>query len=99
MTKKQFTAYEISKAKDNKMKMLIKEALNRYDADELLGFLTEITTGNSEEYLKDKMVSELTLAGYCIFKPEMTTQADKLKEYAETYIFPYYNEQQSAILF
>lgn len=99
MTKQQFTAYEISKAKDNKMKHLIKEALNRYDADELLGFLSEVTTGNSEEYLRDKMVSELVIAGYCVFKPEMTAQKEQLKEYAESVIFPYYNQQQVSILF
>jgi len=46
-----------------------------------------------------EMVSRLSLEGYCIFKPDSAVKANQLKEYAENNIFPYYNEQMTAILF
>ena len=72
----------------------------RLTEDEMLEAFSKSTR---KEYVDkqehEDMVSELVMAGYCVFKPEMSTQADKLKEYAETYIFPYYNQQQVSILF
>ncbi len=95
------------KREDEKIKrkrvlhILIKTAIERgYSEKEMIeAFNTE--TGENYELMpdNDEMVSRLFLEGYCIFKPDSAVKANQLKEYAENNIFPYYNEQMTAILF
>jgi hypothetical protein len=97
MKKQTLTA---SEKRQERLSKLIDACMEHFSEDEMLEAFSKSTR---KEYVDkqehEDMVSELVMAGYCVFKPEMSTQADKLKEYAETYIFPYYNQQQVSILF
>lgn len=79
---------------------LIKAALVHFREEDLIEVFNDITEKDYEEKKeREDLLLDLVCEGYCIFKPEYSAQGDKLKEYAETNIFPYYNQQQSAILF
>ena len=83
------------------LNILIQTALDRgYSESEMIEAFNNITRENYELAPdNDEMVSRLSLEGYCIFKPDSSAKAEKLKQYAEETIFPYYNEQISSILF
>jgi hypothetical protein len=106
-TVKKLTAKQEKEIKMRKIRSLIECALDRYSESELLEAFNAVAKDeyiNIEEYEPDEksesdMVSDLAIKGYCIFKPDSSYKAEQLKEYAETKIFPYYNEQQAAILF
>lgn len=89
-----------SQIRYKRLSKLVNACLEKYSEEEMMEAFSNIT---GEDYVKSKdseeMVSELVMAGYCIFRPDNTNQSDQLKEYAEKYVFPYYNEQQTAILF
>ena len=93
-------AQTASQKRNARLTKLVTECMEHFSEYEMLEVFSKVT-GN--EYIEakdnDAMVSELVMAGYCIFKPDSSDKSDKLKEYAETVIFPYYNEQQSGILF
>lgn len=83
------------------LRILIKTAFERgYSESEMIEAFNNETRETYELTPdNDEMVSRLSIEGYCIFKPDSSSKADQLKEYAETNIFPYYNEQRTAILF
>ena len=89
-----------SKKRYERLTNLILACSERFSESEMLEVFEQVT---DKEYVekKDKnaMIWDLSLEGYCIFKPDSTAKADQLREYAETHIFPYYNEQQVGILF
>lgn len=89
-----------SQIRYERLNKLILACSEHFSEDEMMEVFENVT---GREYVEKKdtetMVSELAMEGYCIFKPDSTCKADQLKEYAETVIFPYYNEQQVAILF
>jgi hypothetical protein len=99
------TAKEIRKERLHK---LIKACLEKYSESEMIEAFNDITGTDyvdsedieePEEMEEWEMTNKLKARGYCIFKPNWSYQAEQLKEYAATNIFPYYNEQQAAILF
>jgi len=79
---------------------LIETARSHFQDEDLMQVFSDIT-GNEYVEKKDteEIISHLAIEGYCIFKPDSTMKAEQLREYAESNIFPYYNEQQTAILF
>lgn len=83
------------------LRILIKTEFERgYSESEMIEAFNNETGENYELAPdNDEMVSRLSAEGYCIFKPDSSAQSDQLREYAETNIFPYYNEQRTAILF
>jgi len=83
------------------LRILIKTAFERgYSESEMIEAFNNETRENYELTPdNDEMVSRLSIEGYCIFKPDSSTKAEQLREYAETNIFPYYNEQRTAILY
>lgn len=83
------------------LRTLIKTAFERgYSESEMIEAFNNETRENYELAPdNDEMVSRLSIEGYCIFKPDSSEKAEQLKEYAETNIFPYYNEQRTAILY
>ena len=86
--------------KRQRLRSLIIAALQRYSEDDIVeAFNKEAENTYAIEKDKDDVIYDLVLEGYVIFKPEYSTQADQLKEYAENFVFPYYNQQQDAILF
>lgn len=91
-----------------RLRKLINACLDRYTESEMMQVFREITSTDyvniedieePEEMSEYEMSEKLASKGYCIFKPDNFFQAEQLKEYAATNIFPYYNEQQTAILF
>jgi hypothetical protein len=76
-----------------KLKALIHACLERYSEDEMIQAFNEVT---GETYIKDAL-SELKESGYLIFKPDTTYQENQLREFAESVVFPYVNEQQVCI--
>lgn len=86
--------------RDARLTKLILACAEHFSEDEMLEVFENVT---GKEYVEKKdtntMVWELSLEGYGIFKPDSTSKADQLKEYAETVVFPYCNEQQVSILF
>jgi len=92
--------YQKEYLKKQKLRQLVAACLERYSEDEMLeAFSYETDKTYVVETDKDEIISQLVYSGYAIFKTESIQQAEKLKEYAENNVFPYYNEQQSAILF
>jgi hypothetical protein len=93
-------AQSASQKRYARLTKLVKTCMEHFSEDDMLEVFEKQT---GKEYMESKdheeMVSELVMAGYCIFKPDSSDKSDKLKEYAETVIFPYYNEQMTAILF
>jgi hypothetical protein len=83
------------------LRILIKTAFERgYSESEMIEAFNKETRENYElSPDNDEMVSRLSYEGYCIFKPDSSAKAEKLREYAENNIFPYYNEQRTAILY
>lgn len=91
MTKKRQIAYEVAKQKEAKMKHLIKEALLRFDADELLQFLHDVTDKKQQEYLEGKMIDILEISRGGQFVPTNSlAEQIKLDDFlASTYDNPY----------
>ncbi len=89
-----------SEKRYKRLHKLISACIEHFSEDEMLATFGDITY---KEYMEsmdtDKMVSELSMQGYCIFKPDSISKSEQLREYAATAIFPYYNEQQTGILF
>lgn len=89
-----------SQLRYKKLRYLIERCLETYEESEILEVFNKVAKNNyCEEKEKEEIISDLVIEGYCIFKPDSTNKAEQLREYAETNIFPYYNEQQTAILY
>lgn len=52
-----------------------------------------------KESVEDIVKDELKQEGYTILKAETMEKKGKLEEFINSVLFPYYNEQQAAILF
>ena len=100
MKKQTFLQKTAAEKRYERLYKLIKACTEQFSEEEMVEVFNQIAgTDYVEEKDHDGMVSELVMAGYCIFKPESSAKSDMLKEYAETVVFPYYNEQGVSILF
>lgn len=85
---------------NERLNKLISACLDNFSTEEVVKAFNYVTDSNyCEKPDPEDMIGELAMEGYCIFKPDGFFQAEKLREYAETYVFPYHNEQTNAILF
>lgn len=100
MTKKQMYA-DMQRQKDikeDKMKTLIKAAMERFEVNELLEMLNDCSSSNQREDLKDTMIALTTEAdGSFYIKVDSMVKAEKLNDFITTEIYPYYNEQQNCL--
>jgi len=84
MTKTQFKAYEISKAKEKRMKALILSAMDRYNPDELLEFLYDLSvTTHDDDEMNYKMISLLEYQGYVCIKAVSLAEMQKVEAFIE----------------
>lgn len=86
--------------RENRLRNFIQLALQRYNETELIDMFNRVSEIKvCPEMDNDEMAAKLAIDGYCIFKPETFDQQNRLKEYAENFVFPHYNQQQTTILF
>jgi hypothetical protein len=86
------------KKENAKMIALIKLAIDRIDADELLQIMYDNVNGSQQDYLKDRMISILSIEGAVIIAGNMgIDKKGKLIEFIEAEIYPSYNEQKNSI--
>ena len=83
------------KEQENKMRKLIRAALDKYDADELVEWLHQETKGNGLEYLDQKMIGLAVQDGYVLVKCPSLNDKDKIEEFVQNNIYTSYNEQQA----
>jgi hypothetical protein len=81
--------------KEAQMKELIKAALYRFDADDLIRLLAEVASNSDKDDLKCGCLRQLEGEGYTVLKIDSLAKQNQLNDFLCSEIFPYYNEQQS----
>lgn len=85
------------KEKEEKMKILIEAALGRFDADELLQMLYDVSSSYERSDLHSKMIDMTTEDGSIYIKVDNMVKRDQLTNFITTEIYPCYNEQQNLL--
>jgi hypothetical protein len=84
--------------RESRLQDLIKACLDRYSEEEIVEAFRVVTENDyAIELGEDGMTTELSKMGYLIFKPMYGYQENQLREFAESVVFPYVNEQQCCI--
>jgi len=83
-----------------KLNNLLSDLQDEFTDDEILKVFGDITDKEYAEYKSiEDIIIELSCDGYCIFKTNSIWQVEQLREYAVNNVFPFYNDQDAAILF
>jgi hypothetical protein len=96
MTKAQIKAKALER--EQRMKRLVRLAIDKYDPDDLLMLMHECCTPVQREHLKDKVVKIATEEGYTVINIQGKDKHSQLIDYIETTLYPLYNDQQTVIL-